>query len=144
MRQYCDQSRYRVVSTNKSCSGPTRDSPLGPRKGSPDVSRDHKTERTGVARLILAVGIRRQLTVVAALVLSGLADGFGLASLLPVVALVSKDPHAKASIVSRFVVDALARLGLPATLGVLLIVVVAALLPKSALRLVSLSYVRYA
>jgi ATP-binding cassette subfamily C protein len=108
------------------------------------VSRDHKTERTGVARLILAVGIRRQLTVVVALVLSGLAEGFGLASLLPVVALISKDPRARESTVSRFVVDALARLGLPATLGVLLIVVVAALILKSALRLFAMSYVGYA
>jgi ATP-binding cassette, subfamily C, bacterial len=108
------------------------------------VSLDHKTARTGVARLILAVGIRRQLTVVTALVLSGLAEGFGLASLLPVVALVSKDPRARESTVSRFVIDALARLGLPATLGVLLIVVVAAVILKSALRLFAMSYVGYA
>jgi ATP-binding cassette, subfamily C, bacterial len=107
-------------------------------------TKRQKTERTGVARLLLAVGIRRQLTVVAALVLSGLAEGFGLASLLPVVALVSKDPRARESTVSRFVVAALARVGLPATLGVLLIVVVAALIVKSALRLFAMSYVGYA
>jgi len=43
----------------------------------------HRTDRSGVVRMIFAVGIRRQLAVVAALVLSGLAGGFGLASLLP-------------------------------------------------------------
>lgn len=107
-------------------------------------TKHHGTGRTGVARLVLAVGIRRQLTVVAALVLSGLAEGFGLASLLPVLGLVSRDPGAKSTTVSRFVVEALARVGLPASLGILLIVVVAALIVKSALRLFAMSYVGYA
>ena len=94
--------------------------------------------------MILAVGVGRQLTVVAALVLSGLAEGFGLASLLPVLGLVSRDPAAKSSNVSRFITEALASVGLSATLGSLLIVVIAAMIIKSALRLLAMSYVGYA
>jgi len=104
----------------------------------------HRTDRTGVARMIFAVGIRRQITVVAALVLSGLAGGFGLASLLPVLRLVTRDSRAEPSTVNRFVVAALARVGLPASVGVLLMVVVAALIIKSAVNLFAMSYVGYA
>ena len=116
---------------------------MQPQPGVWKISR-HKAHRTGVSRLILAVGIRRQITVVAALVVSGLAEGFGLASLLPVAALVSRDPGAKSSGVNRFVVEALASVGLPGTLGFLLIVVVGALIIKAALRLFAMSYVGYA
>jgi ATP-binding cassette subfamily C protein len=104
----------------------------------------HRTDRSGVARMIFAVGIRRQLAVVAALVLSGLAGGFGLASLLPVLRLVSHDSRAEPSIVNHFVVAALARVGLAASVGALLMVVVAALIIKSALNLFAMSYVGYA
>lgn len=103
----------------------------------------HRTDRSGVARMIFAVGIRRQLAVVAALVLSGLAGGFGLASLLPVLRLVSHDSRAP-STVNHFVAAALARVGLAASVGTLLMVVVAAMIIKSALNLFAMSYVGYA
>jgi ATP-binding cassette subfamily C protein len=93
--------------------------------------------------MIFAVGIRRQLAVVAALVLSGLAGGFGLASLMPVLRLVSHDSRAEPSTVNHFVVAALASVGLPASVGALLMVVVA-LIIKSALNLFAMSDVGYA
>jgi ATP-binding cassette, subfamily C, bacterial len=73
---------------------------------------------------------RRSIMIVGLLFLSGLAEGFGVASLLPLLELAIGDPTTEPSGVSVFAANVLGRVGLDPTLGVLLLVLVSAMAAK--------------
>ncbi|HVJ35240.1 MAG TPA: ABC transporter ATP-binding protein [Terriglobia bacterium] len=73
-----------------------------------------------VFRIFFYSGYRRQLGVLAALLAGGLAENLGIASLWPIVSMASGDTQQSNKLVGRLVVDILAYLSLPPTLGILL------------------------
>ncbi|HEX9107185.1 MAG TPA: hypothetical protein VF832_08150, partial [Longimicrobiales bacterium] len=82
---------------------------------------------------------RRTLAIVPLLVIAGAAEGFGLLTLLPILESVSSP--ATPSPTARAILGLLARLRLPATLPVLLLSAMAALLLKAALRWLAMAWV---
>ena len=97
----------------------------------------------GVFRIFFATSVPRQITVVTCLLLAGLAEGIGLASLLPVLAISAGDAGGDTSAITRLVVDTMTAVGLPLHLGTLLAVVVGGLWLKSGLTLLAMNYVGY-
>ncbi|MDH3474959.1 MAG: ABC transporter ATP-binding protein/permease [Rhodospirillales bacterium] len=83
-------------------------------------------------------------TVLALLLLAGLAEGIGLTSLLPALSLAGSPETARSSHVSRLVLDALDKVGLPANLETLMLIVVAGIGLKGALRILAMRHVGYA
>lgn len=77
------------------------------------------------------------------LVVAGLAEGVGLATLLPLVELASEGGGAEGSALTRTVVGHLARLGLPATLPVLLGLIVVAIAVKGLFLWLAMKQVGY-
>jgi ATP-binding cassette, subfamily C, bacterial len=75
---------------------------------------------------------RRSVLIVGLLFLSGLAEGFGVLSLLPLLELTVSEPDAEPSAVMLFMQGALDRVGLQPTLGVLLVAIVAGMFMKGA------------
>jgi ATP-binding cassette, subfamily C, bacterial len=73
---------------------------------------------------------RRSVLIVGLLFLSGLAEGVGVASLLPLLELAMGDPTGQPSAVSVFAADMLGRIGLEPTLGVLLLALVGTMVAK--------------
>ncbi len=100
-------------------------------------------EREGVFRIFFKVSRRRQSTVIGSLLAAGLAEGFGIASLLPALTVAAGDTAGDRSAIHRVVAQALDAVGLPLDLGVLLMVVVACILVKAALSLLAMNYVGY-
>jgi ATP-binding cassette subfamily C protein len=95
-------------------------------------------------RLLLTFGRaypRASLLLIGALVLAGLAEGVGLTTLLPLLSAVvdvgTGGAGSPTSSAGHVVVDALAFLGLPASIGVLLTVIVVGMAVKSALLLLA-------
>ena len=99
--------------------------------------------RFGVLRIFAATSLGRQLTVFGCLLAASLAEGFGLASLLPLLA-VAAGQAGNDSVVGRIVLNALDAVGLPADIGVLLVVVVGGLALKAGLTLFAMRHVGYA
>jgi ATP-binding cassette subfamily C protein len=100
--------------------------------------------RTGrLLAIFLSTSRRQQAAVLSCLVLASLADGLGLASLLPALGAASGQSSAD-NPAQRLVVEVLGFFGLPLDLGVLLGVVVLALVVKAALLLAAMAYVGYA
>lgn len=87
---------------------------------------------------------RRSVLIVGLLFLSGLAEGFGVASLLPLLELAIGDPTTEPSAVSLFAADMLGRIGLQPTLGILLIALVIAMVAKGAFMWLSVRQQGYA
>jgi ATP-binding cassette, subfamily C, bacterial len=87
---------------------------------------------------------RRSVLIVGLLFLSGLAEGFGVASLLPLLELAIGDPASQPSGVSMFVADVLGRVGLEPTLGILLFALVMAMVAKGAFMWMSVRQQGYA
>jgi ATP-binding cassette, subfamily C, bacterial len=87
---------------------------------------------------------RRSILIVVLLFLSGLAEGLGVASLLPLLELAIGDPTSEPSGVSRFAADMLGRVGLQPTLGVLLVGLVVAMTAKGAFMWLSVRQQGYA
>jgi len=87
---------------------------------------------------------RRSVLIVGLLFLSGLAEGFGVASLLPLLELAIGDPTSEPSAVSLFAADALGRIGLQPTLGVLLLALVMAMVAKGGFMWMSVRQQGYA
>jgi ATP-binding cassette, subfamily C, bacterial len=87
---------------------------------------------------------RRSILIVVLLFLSGLAEGLGVASLLPLLELAIGDPASEPSGVSRFAADMLGRVGLQPTLGVLLVGLVVAMTAKGAFMWLSVRQQGYA
>jgi ATP-binding cassette, subfamily C, bacterial len=87
---------------------------------------------------------RRSVLIVGLLFLSGLAEGFGVASLLPLLELAMGDPAAEPSRVSLVAADMLGRIGLQPTLGVLLLALVMAMIAKGGFMWLSVRHQGYA
>jgi ATP-binding cassette, subfamily C, bacterial len=87
---------------------------------------------------------RRSILIVGLLFLSGLAEGFGVASLLPLLELAMGDPAAEPSRVSLVAADLLGRIGLEPTLGVLLLALVMAMMAKGTFMWLSVRHQGYA
>jgi ATP-binding cassette subfamily C protein len=102
--------------------------------------------RFGTLRIFAATSAGRQATVLGCLLAASLAEGFGLASLLPLLTVASgSDAGAtSSSAIHDMVNGALAAVGLPADLLVLLIVVVGGIVLKAALTLFAMNHVGYA
>ncbi len=79
--------------------------------------------------------------VVVCLLFASIAQGFGIASLVPLISMVGDESSHTSSLAGRTVVDVLASVGLPATLEVLLAVVVIAVVVKAALTVLAMVYV---
>jgi ATP-binding cassette, subfamily C, bacterial len=75
------------------------------------------------------------------LTFASLAQGFGIATLVPLISLVSDDQAQHASAAGKAITDILGYLGLPVQLGVLLLVVVSATLLKSVMTVFAMIYV---
>ncbi|MBX6367083.1 MAG: ABC transporter ATP-binding protein [Rhodospirillales bacterium] len=100
--------------------------------------------RTGrILAIFLSTSRRQQAAVLSCLVLASLADGLGLASLLPALGAASGQSSAD-NPAQKVVVEIFAFLGLPLNLEVLLGVVVLALVLKAVLLLAAMAYVGYA
>ncbi len=97
----------------------------------------------GVFRIFFATSISRQATVVLCLLLAGIAEGVGLASLLPVLAISTGEAQGGDSAINRVIIDGLDALGLSADLGMLLMIVVGGLWLKAGLTLIAMNYVGY-
>ncbi|MCS6876895.1 MAG: ABC transporter ATP-binding protein/permease [Geminicoccaceae bacterium] len=87
-----------------------------------------------------APGARPWLSILA-LLAATLAEGFGFATLLPLIGLAAETPAEDRSPLNRMVRQLLAELGLPLEVGTLLVVVVAILILRSALRFAAMVYV---
>jgi ATP-binding cassette, subfamily C, bacterial len=87
---------------------------------------------------------RRSVLIVGLLFLSGLAEGVGVASLLPLLELAMGDPTGQPSAVSVFAADMLGRVGLEPTLGVLLLALVGTMVAKGAFLWMSVRQQGYA
>ncbi|TDU31868.1 ATP-binding cassette subfamily C protein [Panacagrimonas perspica] len=93
--------------------------------------------------LVGIIPLRRNLAVAGCVVLASIFEGFGLATLLPLIAVLGEDPSS-ASGISRSILDALGRIGLSHDPRVLLAIVVAGMLLKAVMMLVALRQVGHA
>jgi ATP-binding cassette subfamily C protein len=80
---------------------------------------------------------------VAALLLSGVADGVGISALLPALQLALGDTAAESNEVTRFLEEGFEALGITPTLGVLLLVILGAILVKNLLVFVATQQIGY-
>jgi ATP-binding cassette, subfamily C, bacterial len=87
---------------------------------------------------------RRSVLIIGLLFLSGLAEGVGVASLLPLLELAMGNPTGQPSAVSVFAADMLGRVGLEPTLGVLLLALVGTMVAKGAFLWMSVRQQGYA
>lgn len=93
-----------------------------------------------LARLFFSFKGANPWIVVLCLLFASIAQGFGIASLVPLIAMVSNGDHAS-SLAGRTVVETLQSIGMPPTLEVLLLVVVLAVVLKAALTVLAMVYV---
>ncbi len=98
----------------------------------------------GILRIFFGSKSTNQWVVLVCLILAGLAEGIGLASLLPLLTTAGAESAEDPSPVSEAVTGALAFLGLPADLEILMAVVMVGLLLKSGLVILAMRYVGYA
>jgi ATP-binding cassette subfamily C protein len=97
-----------------------------------------------IFRIFTSVPGASKWTVMASLLLANLAEGFGLASLLPALTVLMNDTGGQPTIVHEMVYGALGAVGLPATLGTLLLLVVLGVIGKAVLVVIALVRVGYA
>ncbi|SBW11317.1 ABC transporter protein [uncultured Alphaproteobacteria bacterium] len=103
-------------------------------------------KRPSAARLLaifFSTSVPRQVSVVLCLLLASVADGLGLATLLPVIGLASGQTGDESK-AQQAVAAVLEFLHLPATLGVLLAIVMLALIVKAGLMLLAMNHAGYA
>lgn len=82
--------------------------------------------------------------VLTCLILANLVQGIGIASLVPLIALVSDQGNEEPSAASELILDGVRRLGFEPTLEILLLIVVGTIIAKSLISLLALRYVGYA
>lgn len=82
--------------------------------------------------------------VLACLILAGVSEGVGLATLLPLLSLAIDDRGSEDSVIATYVNEALAFVGLTPSLGLLMILVVGGITLKCVLHMVGMRYVGYA
>ena len=98
----------------------------------------------GVLKIFFASRGKTRWTVLGFLMLAGLAEGIGLTSLLPMVAVAGNDDAAQSSPASRLVMETLERVGLPANLEILILLVVLGITLRAALSILAMRKVGYA
>jgi ATP-binding cassette subfamily C protein len=98
----------------------------------------------GVLGIFFATKARIRWTVLALLLLAGLAEGIGLTSLLPLLSLSGGGTDSGSSPASQMVFDALGRLGLPIEIETLILIVLAGIVLKSGLTILAMRHVGYA
>ena len=103
---------------------------------------DLKERRFGVFRVFAATSIARQFSVIGCLLLAGISEGIGLASLVPLLGLATGG--AGDSRIQEGVMGALAYFGLPGDPMILVGVVVGGIVLKSLLLLLAMNNVGYA
>jgi len=86
----------------------------------------------------------RPVAVLICLLLGGLAEGLGLASLLPVMSIALGGEDGAGSSSTAMFTDAFASVGIPATLDVLIPIAIGGIVLKNLLHLVAMTYVGYA
>lgn len=79
-----------------------------------------------VWRIFFDTGWRQQILILLALLVSGVVEIIGIATLWPIVGLIGGESHAKSHVIDEYVRWGLAEIGLPLTIEVLLLVIVAA------------------
>ena len=82
--------------------------------------------------------------VLLSLILANLVQGIGIASLVPLIAIVSDQGNEEPSAASAFILDGVRSLGFEPTLEILLLIVVSTIVAKSLISLLALRYVGYA
>ena len=86
----------------------------------------------------------RPVAVLVCLLLGGIAEGLGLASLLPVISIALGGEDAESNSSTAMFTDAFTSLGIPATLYVLVPLAIGAIVLKNLLNLAAMTYVGYA
>ena len=97
-----------------------------------------------VLRIFFAIKGATRWTVLALLLLAGLAEGIGLATILPVLSLAETPETLGTSKLSKLVVEAVNWVGLTPTLATLLAIVTGGILLKAVLRVLAMRHVGYA
>lgn len=97
-----------------------------------------------VLRIFLAIKGAARWSVLALLLLAGLAEGIGLATVLPVLSLAEAPETAGRSKLGEMVFETVSRVGLTPTLVTLLAIVTAGILLKAVLRVLAMRHVGYA
>lgn len=97
-----------------------------------------------IIRLFLSSPGPSKWTVLLALILASLAEGFGIATLLPALTVLLDDPAAAPTFAHEIVFGVLSYLGIPPVLEVLLLIVVLGVLLKAALLIVAMRHVSWA
>jgi ATP-binding cassette, subfamily C, bacterial len=97
-----------------------------------------------IFRIFTSVPGASKWTVMLSLLLANLVEGFGIASLLPALTVLMNDTGGQPTVVHEMVYGALGAVGLPPTLGALLLLVVLGVIGKAALVVVALVRVGYA
>jgi ATP-binding cassette subfamily C protein len=92
-------------------------------------------------RIFLQAAGRRKWLVLLCLVCAGLAEGVGIASLLPLIAVLADDASGGGSTLARVVTETLASVGLDASVGTLLVIIVAGITLKSILNIMAMRFV---
>ncbi len=98
----------------------------------------------GVLRIFFAIKGTTRWTVLIFLLLAGLAEGIGLSGLLPLFTVSGVAGGESSAPVTRFIFGAFDRLGLPPTLEVLILVVVAGMVVKAVLSILAMRHVGFA
>jgi ATP-binding cassette subfamily C protein len=97
-----------------------------------------------VLRIFFAIKGATRWTVLVFLLLAGLAEGIGLSSLLPLFSVSGVAGGESSAPVTQFIFGTFDRLGLPATLESLILVVVAGMILKAVLSILAMRHVGYA
>ena len=98
----------------------------------------------GILRIFYGAGGTRPWLVLACLLLAGIGEGIGLATLLPLLSLAIDDKAGETSPIALYMEDLLAIFGLAPELGVLLLLVVGGIVFKCLLTMTAMKYVGYA
>jgi ATP-binding cassette subfamily C protein len=102
-----------------------------------------KHPRLRYLRIFRATSLGKQITLLACLILASVAEGIGLATLLPILSMVDTTGTAAGSNITRAVVSAIGMIGLAPNLATLLLIVIAGMMLKAVLTLVAMTYVAY-
>ncbi len=111
--------------------------------GAPRLPRKRRQNRFAVWQIARTTSAGRGLFVIACLLLSGLAEGFGIASLMPLIAVIGEQ-SGPPSALQRYMDQILAFFGLPADPLVLFGILIGGMVLKGLLTLVAMSQVGYA
>jgi ATP-binding cassette subfamily C protein len=100
-------------------------------------------DRFAYLKIFAATPAKSQVIVLGCLIIASLAEGSGVAMLMPVLSIADADPSRPPTGLTRVVNEALAGLGLPHSLPMLLGIFVGGMMIKAALTMVAMTYVGY-